>query len=394
MERLYLGGDAYSAPAVYVKEAGNWKIYYICRDYLGSITHVINADGSLKQELSYDPWGRLRNPATQQVYAVGSEPTLFLGRGYTGHEHLTAFGLINMNARLYDPAVGRFLSPDPYVQAPDFTQNFNRYSYCLNNPLRYTDPSGELTWNDVIAGISLIGGIILEFVPGMEWLGTSLIVAGFSHFAYTINYVQNNESMSWNDASNLAGFQFSTTISINKTTEKEKKGGKIPPKTQEGDGRFFQGNYYEASQLLSHVSRQDGVERMMYETDRGYYFEEPNGYLFNDLSNVVGMNTKNTFWGIREDGGAIYYVQSTINGTYPFSIEQHNQYLYLVLGMGERFNIYGVYHTHPGNTMLSLDDAFQNMNGICVKAIGWDGYSRGSYFDNNTYYIPEILVKP
>ncbi len=61
-----------------------------------------------KQELSYDPWGRLRNPATQQVYAVGSEPTLFLGRGYTGHEHLTAFGLINMNARLYDPAVGRF----------------------------------------------------------------------------------------------------------------------------------------------------------------------------------------------------------------------------------------------------------------------------------------------
>ena len=48
MERLYLGGDAYSAPAVYVKEAGNWKIYYICRDHLGSITHVINADGSLK----------------------------------------------------------------------------------------------------------------------------------------------------------------------------------------------------------------------------------------------------------------------------------------------------------------------------------------------------------
>ncbi len=104
---------------------------------------MVNADGSLKQELSYDPWGRLRNPATQQVYAVGSEPVLFLGRGYTGHEHLTVFGLINMNARLYDPALGRFLSPDPYVQEMDFSQNFNRYSYCLNNPLRYVDPSGE-----------------------------------------------------------------------------------------------------------------------------------------------------------------------------------------------------------------------------------------------------------
>jgi hypothetical protein len=48
-----------------------------------------------------------------------------------------------MNARLYDPALGRFLSPDPFVQAPGFSQSYNRYSYALNNPMRYTDPSGE-----------------------------------------------------------------------------------------------------------------------------------------------------------------------------------------------------------------------------------------------------------
>ena len=47
-----------------------------------------------------------------------------------------------MNARLYDPVLGRFLSPDPYVQAPDFSQSFNRYAYALNNPLKYTDRSG------------------------------------------------------------------------------------------------------------------------------------------------------------------------------------------------------------------------------------------------------------
>ncbi|PRD47252.1 RHS repeat-associated core domain-containing protein [Sphingobacterium haloxyli] len=157
IERLYLGGDAYSAPAVYVKEAGSWKIYYICRDYLGSITHIANADGSLKQELSYDAWGRLRNPATQVAFASGSEPALFLGRGYTGHEHLTWFGLVNMNARLYDPALGRFLSPDPYVQMPDFTQNFNRYSYALNNPLVYVDPDGEFI--HIIVG-AIIGGAV------------------------------------------------------------------------------------------------------------------------------------------------------------------------------------------------------------------------------------------
>ncbi|MCR5017299.1 MAG: hypothetical protein K6A64_00695 [Bacteroidales bacterium] len=157
-ERLYLGGDAYSAPMVYQRENnGSWTLYNIGRDYLGSITHIATADGTLVAEYSYDPWGRLRNPATLQIYAAGSEPELFLGRGYTGHEHLTWFGLINMNARLYDPLLGRFLSPDPYVQAPDFTQNFNRYSYALNNPLKYSDESGEFFVVDSWL-IGLIGG--------------------------------------------------------------------------------------------------------------------------------------------------------------------------------------------------------------------------------------------
>lgn len=147
-ERLYLGGDAYSAPAVYVKEgSGAWTFYNIGRDYLGNITHIATADGTLVEENSYDPWGRLRNPETKEIYSLGTEPELMLGRGYTGHEHLTWFGLINMNARLYDPVLGRFLSPDPFVQMPDFTQNFNRYSYCLNNPLVYVDENGEFVFS-------------------------------------------------------------------------------------------------------------------------------------------------------------------------------------------------------------------------------------------------------
>ncbi|MCM1501405.1 MAG: hypothetical protein NC115_01905 [Bacteroidales bacterium] len=58
-----------------------------------------------------------------------------------------------MNARLYDPLVGRFLSPDPYVQMPDFIQNFNRYSYALNNPLRYRDESGEVIIGTILTFI-------------------------------------------------------------------------------------------------------------------------------------------------------------------------------------------------------------------------------------------------
>jgi RHS repeat-associated protein len=76
-------------------------------------------------------------------YTSGAQPDLFLRRSYTGHEHLPEFGLINMNARLYDPLTGRFLSPDPYVPDVTNSQDYNRYVYARNNPLMYTDPNGE-----------------------------------------------------------------------------------------------------------------------------------------------------------------------------------------------------------------------------------------------------------
>ncbi|MDD6832436.1 MAG: hypothetical protein PUE80_04660, partial [bacterium] len=141
---LYVGGDAYSAPAALVRDFGSadWQLRHIVRDNQGSIVAIADTAGNVLERNDYDPWGVLRNPLTQAPYAPADQPSLMLGRGYCGHEHLLEFGLINMNARLYDPALCRFLSPDPIVQAPTDPQNFNRYTYCLNNPLRYTDPSG------------------------------------------------------------------------------------------------------------------------------------------------------------------------------------------------------------------------------------------------------------
>ncbi len=77
--------------------------------------------------------------------------------GYTGHEHQPGFGLINCNARLYDPALVRFLMPDPLIQDPASMQNFSRYTYCLNNPLKYTDESGEYFILDSFI-VGLLGG--------------------------------------------------------------------------------------------------------------------------------------------------------------------------------------------------------------------------------------------
>ena len=116
---------------------------YILKDHLGSWTTITDAEGNVEQELSYDAWGNLRDPETwyNHTQAEPIEAPMF-DRGYTGHEHLDAFGLINMNGRCYDPLMSSFLSVDEYVQDPTSAQNFNRYAYCLNNPLKYTDPSG------------------------------------------------------------------------------------------------------------------------------------------------------------------------------------------------------------------------------------------------------------
>jgi RHS repeat-associated protein len=141
------GGDGLAA--IFVKNNGLDTLYYIHTDRLGSINVITNQSGAVVKNYSFDAWGRRRNPAD---WTYNNIPSTFLfSRGFTGHEHLDLFGLINMNGRVYDPILGRFLSPDNFVQEPDNTQNFNRYSYCLNNPLIYTDPTG-FVWDDIPEG--------------------------------------------------------------------------------------------------------------------------------------------------------------------------------------------------------------------------------------------------
>ena len=116
-----------------IRENNAFKSYLTFTDNLGSILAVMDEKGDKVFEASYDAWGK----QTIKLNKIG------LQRGYTGHEMLNDFDIINMNGRLYDPMLGRFLSPDNFVQMPDNAQRYNRYSYCLNNPLKYTDPSGE-----------------------------------------------------------------------------------------------------------------------------------------------------------------------------------------------------------------------------------------------------------
>ena len=93
--------------------------------------------------------------------------------------HLWSVGLVHMNARLYDAKLHRFLQPDNFVQSPFSTQSYNRYAYVANNPLRYTDPSGEWFGLDdlVVAVASFTIGYLASSITTGNW-GWNSVKAG------------------------------------------------------------------------------------------------------------------------------------------------------------------------------------------------------------------------
>lgn len=136
--------------AIVVRQNGSDTYYYTYTDHLGSILTSTDASGNVIAEQSFDAWGRNRNPSDWTYNNIPTTPD-WLYRGYTGHEQLPQFDLINMNGRIYDPVLGRMLSPDNLVPDPSSTQGYNRYTYAYNNPLKYTDPDGENPLQFVIA---------------------------------------------------------------------------------------------------------------------------------------------------------------------------------------------------------------------------------------------------
>jgi len=119
---------------------------YLHKDALGSVDLITDAHAEVVDRRSFDAWGKLRDLPWQANASLKDPLYLtqlpFTNKGYTGHEHVQEVDLINMNGRLYDATLGRFVSADPHIQSPDMSQNYNRYSYVLNNPMKYTDPSG------------------------------------------------------------------------------------------------------------------------------------------------------------------------------------------------------------------------------------------------------------
>ncbi len=130
-----------------VRDAGGSEtVEYIHTDALGSIDALSSEDGTFVRQ-AWEPFGAVNDAWTDPP--AGLETRL----GFTGHLDDAGTGLINMQGRIYDPLVGRFLTPDPVVQAPYWSQGHNQYSYVYNDPVNLVDPSGFSARRDTTLGM-------------------------------------------------------------------------------------------------------------------------------------------------------------------------------------------------------------------------------------------------
>jgi RHS repeat-associated protein len=155
---------------------------YLHLDHLGSVQTITDASGSVVEVLSFDPWGKRRDATS---WTPSSTVKSSIDKGFTGHEHLDEVDLIHMNGRVYDPAIGRFISADPFIQSSRDLQSYNRYSYVLNNPLSLTDPSGYFSfkkfWKSFkqVAKVAIVIGVAYYTGGAFSaWLGNGFFASG------------------------------------------------------------------------------------------------------------------------------------------------------------------------------------------------------------------------
>ena len=118
--------------------------YYYCEDSLNSSSALSDSSGAQQEVNVYYPFGRTQTASPQAGFQVS--------RRFTGQVFDSESGLYYYNARYYDPELGRFIQPDSIIPDLGNPQSYNRYSYVMNNPLRYNDPSGHVGTIAVIFG--------------------------------------------------------------------------------------------------------------------------------------------------------------------------------------------------------------------------------------------------
>jgi len=146
--RDFILADGHMVAQRYAPYGGSVAMSYFVGDHLTSPSSLTDGSGAVSERDGFDSWGMRRCANGTAGCLTGSATT----RGFTGHEEMDAIGLVNMNARIYDPQVGRFMTADSIIPNALDGQSYDRYSYVNNGPLSATDPTGhEIETVEVIA---------------------------------------------------------------------------------------------------------------------------------------------------------------------------------------------------------------------------------------------------
>ena len=185
-ERSFLG----KSPISRISSKTGTSVYYYHLDHLGSLNIASDDGGNRVQAVTYYPFGEV----------LTNTGTVDLKYKFTGQEYDPDSKLYYFGARYYDPAIARFLSPDSIVQSPGNPQSLARYSYALNNPLAYIDPTGHFsigsffgslfggflgtltfafTWNPILAGV-VAGGVSGAFSGNLKNIAMGAVMGGLS----------------------------------------------------------------------------------------------------------------------------------------------------------------------------------------------------------------------
>jgi RHS repeat-associated protein len=234
--------------AIIVRQNGSNNIYVTYSDHLGSVLTLTDLSGNVVAEQNFDAWGRKRNPQNWTYNSVPPVPA-WLYRGYTGHEHLTQFALIDMNGRLYDPVQGRMISPDNYIPNPFGTQGYNRYAYGNNNPMSYVDPDGNFPVFIIIAAAVFavgntaahaIRGDIDNFWDGLRYFGQGAITG--AALATGIGAAMQVPVLGVVIKGAAMAYAASTALSVGSAVVQSIATGNIAPLANAG--RIYLGNFY------------------------------------------------------------------------------------------------------------------------------------------------------
>ncbi|WP_372934896.1 RHS repeat domain-containing protein [Mariniphaga sediminis] len=309
----YLGGGD-GLFAIYTLDEKGGSMYYLHTDYQGSYETITNAQGAVVEKLSYDPWGRRRNP-TSWTFTDVPEDFLF-DRGYTGHEHLDQFGLINMNGRMYDPVVARFLSPDPLIQFPENSQSYNSYSYVLNNPLRFTDPSGFMVdWF-----INELSGDVYYNSAYKKGDETKIEGEGWTHFAENGKLSEKSSdvfALLWSNKELWDSYEQKSEESYNS------KGEKV---SSFGVEVMFKGN--NAKEFMSRQGYDlVPTQQTIYENESSSYFPTSHGKGITIISGAETRITEKSGY-IKKDNMEIgkYSLTRTMSNTNVLSLKKVSRY--------------------------------------------------------------------